>query len=148
MREQTEEAGDADARRLLERAEAAERDCAVRDAALRTICEYLERELHRARTAAQGLANAPNPLDREAASARAHEMTTVTAIVKRAATLVSQPEYVESWVSPQRARQVHHAFLACLQQLQDQQAMRDENGWEEYRAALALLCSKATNRGA
>ena len=121
------------------RADTAEKACAVREATIRTICEYIDREQHRAKQAARALADAPDPIDREKAFARAHEMATVAEIVKRTAILVSYPTYVEGWIPPKNAKQVYQAFLACFQQLQDQQAMTDENGWNEYRAALALL---------
>lgn len=126
------------------RAEIAERDCAVREAAIRTICEYVDREHNRARQAAHALATAPDPIDREKALAREHEMSTVAEIIKRTAILVTHPAYVEGWVAPKQASQAYKAFLACFQQLQDQQAMADESGWEDYRAALALLVTKPT----
>lgn len=122
-----------------ERAEAAERLCVVQAAALHKLCDYIERELIRTRRAAQMLASAPDIVDRETAFARVHEVSTVAYVVTQIATLVENPAHLAGWVPPAHAQKVHQAFLSCFQQLQDQQAMSDERGFEEYRAALALL---------
>jgi len=124
------------------RAEAAERACVVREATLQTICDYIDREQHRARTAARALANSPELIEKEKAFARAHEMSTVADIVKRTAYMVTIPSWVTKWVHPRDAERAYQQFLICFQQLQDQQAMTDDNGWDEYRSAIALLGPK------
>ena len=126
------------------RAEAAERACVVRDATIHTICDYIDREQHRARTAARALADSTELVEKEKAFARSHEMGTVADIVKRTAYMVTIPNWVTKWVHPRDAEKAHQQFLACFQQLQDQQAMTDEIGWDDYRAAIALLGPKST----
>lgn len=126
------------------RAEAAERRCAVQSAALHKLCDYIERELIRARRAAQALANAPDVVDRETAFARVHEVSTLACVITQTVSLAETPAHVEKWVDPSQAQKAYRAFCACFQQLQDQQAMTDESGFEEYRKALALLGPKPT----
>ena len=127
-----------------QRAELAERLCAVQSAALHKLCDYIERELIRARKAAQALEHAPDIVDRETAFARVHEVSTLACVITQTVSLAETPAHVEKWVAPSQAQKVYRAFCACFQQLQDQQAMADESGFEEYRKALALLGPQPT----
>ena len=127
-----------------QRAELAERLCAVQAAALHKLCDYIERELIRARKAAQALEHAPDIVDREMAFARVHEVSTLACVITQTVSLAQTPTHVEKWVAPSQAQKVYRAFCACFQQLQDQQAMADESGFEEYRKALALLGPQPT----
>lgn len=127
-----------------QRAELAERICAAQSAALHKLCDYIERELIRARQAAQALEHAPDVVDRETAFARVHEVSTLACVITQTVHLVETPAHVEKWVAPSQAQRVYRAFLSCFRQLQDQQAMTDEQAFEEYRQALSLLGPQPT----
>jgi hypothetical protein len=132
---------------LLTKAEArvaeAERACAIREEILRDICGYLDREQHRAYQAARALRDSPELVEREKASARAHEMSTVADVIKRTAYMVTYPKWVAKWLHPRDAEKVHRLFSECFERLQDQQAMTDDVNFDEYRAAIALVAPKS-----